>query len=415
MSEVLVKAENVSKKFCRRLRKTLWYGLKDMAAEAVGGSRTHDDLRPDEFWAVKDVSFEVRRGECLGLIGHNGAGKTTLLKMLNGLIKPDHGSITMKGRVGALIALGAGFNPILTGRENIFVNASVLGMSRNDVESRLDEIIEFSGIGDFIDSPVQNYSSGMSVRLGFSVAAILLEPDVLFLDEVLAVGDIAFTIKCLNAVRRMTHHSAVVLVSHSMQMISAFTTRVMVMDHGMCRLDSPTPADGIDMYYSMVQREQSVSGSGDASVAGMDLVGDRVERGDNAGQVRIRQGEPAYVEFDVDVHSSIRAALVNVYILDETFSPLVGVPLTDSDGGAFTLTSGISRVRVALGTVELAAGSYSFMIAVSDADTRTILCRSQGLCPFRVTAPRAYWAKIVRPMEGIVLKTGPRFRRDQTS
>ena len=159
-------------------------------------------LRDGEFWAVNDVSFELRRGECLGLIGHNGAGKTTLLKMLNGLIKPDAGSITIRGRVGALIALGAGFNPILTGRENIYINGSVLGLSKKEIDGKIDEIIDFAEIGEFIDSPVQNYSSGMSVRLGFSIASSL-SPDVLILDEVLAVGDIGFVIKCLNRVRQL--------------------------------------------------------------------------------------------------------------------------------------------------------------------------------------------------------------------
>jgi ABC-type polysaccharide/polyol phosphate transport system ATPase subunit len=130
-------------------------------------------LRDGEFWAVRDVSFELRRGECLGLIGHNGAGKTTLLKMLNGLIKPDAGSITMRGRVGALIALGAGFNPILTGRENIYINGSVLGLTKKEIDAKIDEIIDFAEIREFIDTPVQSYSSGMTVRLGFAVATKL--------------------------------------------------------------------------------------------------------------------------------------------------------------------------------------------------------------------------------------------------
>src|ERR1043166_9994626 len=132
--EVLVRVEGAGKKFCRSLKRSLWYGVKDIAAEIAGGSRTHEELRPGEFWAVRDVSFELRRGECLGLIGRNGAGKTTLLKMLNGLIKPDDGRITMRGRVGALIALGAGFNPILTGRENIYVNGAVLGLTRKEID-----------------------------------------------------------------------------------------------------------------------------------------------------------------------------------------------------------------------------------------------------------------------------------------
>ena len=229
-SDILIKVEGVGKKFCRDLKKSLWYGAKDVFAELVPGKKDaerHSNLRPDEFWAVKDINFELKRGECLGLIGRNGAGKTTLLRMLNGLIKPDQGRIEMRGTIGALIALGAGFNPILSGRENIYVNASVLGISQQYVDSKLDEIVDYAEIHEFIDSPVQTYSSGMNVRLGFAVAAILLEPDILFLDEVLAVGDISFIIKCLNTVRQITSKSAVVFVSHNMQYISSFCTRVL--------------------------------------------------------------------------------------------------------------------------------------------------------------------------------------------
>src|SRR6056297_96295 len=165
-AEVLVRVQNVHKKFCRSLKRSLWYGMKDIAHELNPLSQRGEDyvsdvhwdadarLRQDEFYAVRDVSFELRRGECLGLIGHNGAGKTTLLKMLNGLIKPDHGRIEMRGRVGALIALGAGFNPILTGRENIYVNASVLGLSKSEIDRMLDKIVDFSELESAIDSPV---------------------------------------------------------------------------------------------------------------------------------------------------------------------------------------------------------------------------------------------------------------------
>ena len=195
-SEVLVSCQGISKKFCRNLKKSLWYGVKDGVSEIVRG-QSSDTLRKDEFWALDDVSFELRRGECLGLLGRNGAGKTTLLKVLSGLIKPDKGTITLKGKVGGLIALGAGFNGILSGRENIRINGAILGYSREEIEDRMQEIIDFAEIPDFIDAPVNTYSSGMSVRLGFAIAAILTKPDVLLLDEVLAVGDIGFTIKCL--------------------------------------------------------------------------------------------------------------------------------------------------------------------------------------------------------------------------
>ncbi|HIP72872.1 MAG TPA: ABC transporter ATP-binding protein, partial [Anaerolineae bacterium] len=194
MTDILVNVENVSKKFCRNLKRSLWYGVKDVGAEMFGRGSERIELRSQEFWAVKDVSFQLKRGETLGLIGHNGAGKTTMLRMLNGLIKPDTGRITVRGRIQALIALGAGFNPVLTGRENIYVNASVLGISKAETDRRFDQIVDFSGIEEFIDTPVQSYSSGMVVRLGFSIAAHL-EPDILLVDEVLAVGDLAFKTK----------------------------------------------------------------------------------------------------------------------------------------------------------------------------------------------------------------------------
>jgi lipopolysaccharide transport system ATP-binding protein len=209
--EVLVNAEHVSKKFCRSLRRSLWYGAQDVAGALVPwkrnrtrpssarGNGSMPDLRPDEFWAVQDVSFEVRRGQCLGLVGHNGAGKSTLLKILNGLIRPDAGVITIRGRVGALIELNAGFNPILSGRENIFTEAALLGFSKEEVAARFDDIVAFAELEEFIDMPVQNYSSGMRVRLGFSIAA-QMEPDVLLIDEVLAVGDVGFRAKCLSSV-----------------------------------------------------------------------------------------------------------------------------------------------------------------------------------------------------------------------
>lgn len=233
MSDTLIKVEGVSKKYCRDLKKSLWYGMQDLGNELLG--RRHGgngELRPEEFWAIKDVSFELKRGECIGLIGRNGAGKTTLLRMLNGLIKSDTGRIEMYGKVGALIALGAGFNPILTGRENIYVNAAVLGLTKRETANKLDEIIDFAGIGEFIDSPVQNYSSGMSVRLGFAVATAL-KPEILLLDEVLAVGDMAFQAKCfqrINAIREMG--GSILLVTHAVEQAAHFCNRSLLLEGG---------------------------------------------------------------------------------------------------------------------------------------------------------------------------------------
>lgn len=245
--EVLVKAEGVSKKFCRSLKRSLWYGVQDVTSEMFGRKGHHDDLRTNEFWAVKDISFELKRGECLGLIGPNGAGKSTLLKMLNGLVKPDEGRITMRGRVGALIELGAGFNPILTARENIYINGSVLGFSKTEVDSNFDAIIDFAEIDEFVDTPVQNFSSGMKVRLGFAIAA-QLNPDVLLIDEVLAVGDASFRAKCMAKMYEQLNRSCVIFVSHSMAQINRICNLGLYINHGKTTGISNHVASAIENY-----------------------------------------------------------------------------------------------------------------------------------------------------------------------
>jgi len=268
MSETLIRVEGVSKKFCRSLKKSLWYGLQDLGREMTGQRHGgNGELRPDEFWAVKDVSFELKRGECLGLIGRNGAGKTTLLRMLNGLIKPDTGRIEMRGRVGALIALGAGFNPILSGRENIKVNASVLGLSKREIDAKLKEVIDFAEIGEFIDSPVQSFSSGMQVRLGFAVAAAL-ESDILLLDEVLAVGDAAFRVKCFNRIQEIIKRCAVIFVSHSMPHVTRVCSQLLLLHRGKCLTHGSKLGQVVERYHEIMDTAitPSVEGSGKVQI-----------------------------------------------------------------------------------------------------------------------------------------------------
>lgn len=397
MTDTLIRVENVSKKFCRSLRKSLWYGMQDLGNELIGGQRGgYGELRSGEFWAVKEVGFELRRGECLGLVGHNGAGKTTLLRMLNGLIKPDTGRIEMYGQVGALIALGAGFNPILTGRENIYINGAVLGLGSQEVAQKINAIIEFADIGEFIDAPVQTYSSGMSVRLGFAVAAILLEPDILVLDEVLAVGDIGFTIKCLNLVREIARNSAVVLVSHNMQYISSFCTRVMVLERGKILLDSLNPAEGIDRYFCMVEHSIQISGTGEAKVKSIDLLVDGSTLIDI--EPTIMQGTPVQARLSIDLYRARSNATICLYIMDEAMSPIICMPVCNADGELSHFQTGEVRIGLLLGPLELATGKYSFVVSIHDAMTKESLARVQGLKTFRVFAERTYWGKIVRPV-----------------
>ena len=263
--DVLVNARNVSKAFCRTLKRSLWYGIQDIAAELLIRDRSSSALRRGEFWALDDVSFEIRRGECLGLIGHNGAGKTTLLKLLSGLMKPDRGRIEMRGRIGALIELGTGSNPVLTGRENIYVSAAVHGLSKRETDEKLDSIIDFADLGDFIDAPVQSYSSGMKMRLGFAVASHL-DPDVLLIDEVMAVGDASFRVKCYNKIDQLRDRCATVFVSHVMPQVARLAERSIVLQNGKVICEGRT-SEAINLYYETLDcLESERLGTGEARI-----------------------------------------------------------------------------------------------------------------------------------------------------
>jgi len=229
----LISVRNVSKKFCKNLRSSLWYGVKDIAKEIlVRRSENSVGLRRDEFWALQDVSFDLQRGESLAIIGANGAGKSTLLKLLYGLIRPDTGEIHIRGNLGAMIELGAGLDPVLTGRENIYVRAALLGLKKEQIEPLMDLIIDFAGLQDFIDTPVQFYSSGMVSRLAYAATAYL-KSDVLLVDEVLAVGDIDFQRKCINnMLKYISNGGSIVLVSHNHSHIHSLCQRGILLESG---------------------------------------------------------------------------------------------------------------------------------------------------------------------------------------
>ena len=377
----LIKVEGVSKKFCLSLKKSLWYGLKDMGNELIGRRHGgHGGLRSKEFWAVHDVSFELKRGECLGLIGRNGAGKTTLLKMLNGLIKPDAGRIEMRGRVGALIALGAGFNPVLTGRENIYINASVLGLSRCEIDAKIDEIIDFAEIGDFIDTPVQNYSSGMSVRLGFAVASSL-EPDILLVDEVLAVGDLGFKYKCFRKISSLMERAAVIFVSHDMGSIASTSTKAMLMNRGQVTAFGDDCPSVIQSYNNMFQAGgQFQEGTGDVEVSGIQVV----PASPNADGKSLRHGTDIAVEFTVSFRSSEKVAEVVVNFLDQS-NTAVAQCMSSRQNFLIHNTGKPQRIRMAFPRLPFNPGTYSAWIIVSRPKPASqVFSVHYGVCPFRV-------------------------------
>ncbi|QJP33003.1 ATP-binding cassette domain-containing protein [Nonlabens sp. Ci31] len=323
--EVLIKVEGLSKKFAKTLKKSLKYGAYDLVAN-LRGRKPSTALRPEEFWALQDINFEVRRGECLGLIGHNGAGKSTLLKILNGLINPDQGKVTMKGRVSALIELGAGFNPIMTGRENIYNNGAVLGFSREEINRKVEEIIDFSEIREFIDMPVQNYSSGMKVRLGFAVAA-QMEPDILIIDEVLAVGDVGFRIKCMNKIADIQKNCAIILVSHSMPQIARICNRGILLDKGKTFLISKSVGQLVEEYYLRFADNYKSNEINPYGAEVLDLKVNDLEIENDESSIVLSRGEEVELSFKLKCPIDIENFSVHLPITDEQ---MVHVALTTS-------------------------------------------------------------------------------------
>jgi lipopolysaccharide transport system ATP-binding protein len=421
MSDVLVKVEGVSKKFCRSLKRSLWYGVQDIFADLnpfrrngppveayslsgrnqlactlntnnstesaipvlnipiTDNSRRAEGLRPDEFWAVNDVSFELQRGECLGLVGANGAGKTTLLKMLNGLIKPDKGRITMRGRVGALIALGAGFNPILSGRENIYVNASVLGLSKREIDTRIDEIIEFAEIDEFIDSPVQNYSSGMQVRLGFAVASAM-EPEILLLDEVLAVGDIAFRVKCYNRIGRLQKNAATILVTHDVSYLSTVCNRILFMSHGKSSYYADRNA-GIRRY---IDTQTPASADQDSEPL-LTFIPPLRSAAITAESEQIQYGDDWAIIITMDSSADLDSLQLRCTASTEAGHPVL---FWDSDwtNQAIRLKRGRQVIRLVLGPIHLTGGRYSFYLSLTQPGNGQLLFYSHRTLFFEITS-----------------------------
>jgi lipopolysaccharide transport system ATP-binding protein len=253
---IVLELDRVSKKFCYNLSNTRKYGLKEIVRAGLGRTQPNGDLRNGEFWAVCNISFRLKQGRTLGIIGLNGSGKSTILKMISGLYMPDQGEVRFKGNIGALIELGAGFHPMLTGRENIYIKGALLGKSKEEMEELYQQIVDFAELGEFINSPIKTYSSGMHVRLGFAVAAHI-DPEILLMDEVFAVGDFRFQQKCLDKINQLRERTSTIFVSHSMGTVSLFCDQVIVLCKGVIAYEGQ-PDDAIKYYMSEIENDNKV-------------------------------------------------------------------------------------------------------------------------------------------------------------
>lgn len=317
----------------------------------------------EEFWAIDDVSFEIREGETFGIIGENGSGKSTMLKCMARILRPDRGKVSVRGKVSALLELGAGFHPELSGRENVYLNGSILGLSKKDLQLKFDDIVDFAGLEKFIDQPVKNYSSGMYVRLGFSVA-INVDPDVLLVDEVLAVGDESFQRRCAEKFAEMqASGKTIVIVSHAMGSVRAMCDRLAWMDHGKLRMVGPA-TEVIDRYLGNVHIGQihhegtagTRWGSGEATMESIEIVKDGV------GASRVCTGDRVIVRIRYKVNGGplVRPVLGfaihridGVHITGVNIREYGVVPDTLDGSGSFDYE--IDRLSLLPGTYDISA------------------------------------------------------------
>jgi lipopolysaccharide transport system ATP-binding protein len=319
MSDIAIRVENVSKKYHIGLLQTSNDTLRDVISSSFNRAvRRKEAEQQTEIWALKGLSFEVHQGEVLGVIGRNGAGKSTLLKILSRVTEPTEGAIEIHGRVGSLLEVGTGFHPELTGRENIYLNGAILGMKQREIANKFDAIVDFSEVGQFIDTPVKRYSSGMYLRLAFAVAAHL-EPEILVVDEVLAVGDAEFQRKCLGKMSDVAQQGRTVLfVSHNMSAILRLTQETIVLEKGSMLMRGPSPK-AVDYYlstgFSKMGERTWTAEEVPASAAPFKPLALRVKNSKGKISDSLRSAEAITLECEYKLDSAVTGLRVGVYLL----------------------------------------------------------------------------------------------------
>ncbi len=369
--ENLGKSYRVNHEQVRVGYRTLRESLAGLALAPIRRLQNGANGATEEFWALKDVNFEVQPGEVIGIIGRNGAGKSTLLKILSRITKPTTGRVTLNGRVGSLLEVGTGFHPELTGRENIYMNGSILGMSRREITAKFDEIVAFAEIEKFLDTPVKRYSSGMYVRLAFAVAAHL-EPEILIVDEVLAVGDVAFQKKCLGKMEDVARHGRTVLfVSHNLGAVQRLCKSCIVLDRGAirCLSDSKT---AVANYFALTEDQHSAS-----LVSRSDRIGDGRARFANVRILNLQNqtvataisGEPIIFELDYLCYAVLENAVAAIGLIHSTLGPVAQLN-TSFLAYEFSGSPPGGRLRCTIPRLCLSPGRYQINLALVDSSHR---------------------------------------------
>lgn len=361
---VVASVEHVSKRFVIRKDSS----IKERIVTLGRAGRRHRQ----SFWALDDVTLDIRAGETIGLIGHNGSGKSTLLKMIGGIIEPTSGTVRERGRLAALLELGAGFHPDLTGRENVFLNASVLGLSREETETQFDDIVAFANIGDFIDTQVKFYSSGMYVRLAFAVA-VHTDPDILLVDEVLAVGDEAFQRKCMDRIRQFQHEGrTIILVSHSLDQVVDLCGRSVLLDHGKIVYDG-NPTIAVAKFRDLLEErrlEERAADAANARTGGAAVTTVVARAGASHSGGPLRRGE------DLEIVVAVAADHLDDWAcriqIDDKMGQKVYVTGTDWLGVAQEPLSGEREVRFLLRAPAFGGGKYFVNAALLNDQGQTL-------------------------------------------
>jgi len=412
MSDIVLRMEHVYKMFRKG---EVFNSLRDLIPALTGKMFRRQELSETdkrEFWALHDISFEVRRGEAFGIIGHNGAGKSTALKILSHIMKPTKGKIVVDGRLSALIEVTAGFHQDLTGRENIFLYGTIMGMRRREIASKLDDIIAFSGLEDFIDTPVKRYSSGMYARLGFSVAAHV-QPDVMIVDEVLSVGDYVFQRKCVERMKEeIRRGAAVVFVSHNLKDVAAFCSSCLLLEKGRTVLSGPTQ----EVLSKYLKRFRTI-GAGDLDRSPVTISKVTVRNADGEC-LRFRSGEKAWIDVELRAHSRCTKLSLSIYITNGTNESIFDTSTERLGHGNFSLDAGDVYHGTFELTLNLANGIFHPSILVYRYDTQTAYDRWEPAAAIDVSSetdvrgsahcfPKVIQQKIRTASDsGIALETG---------